>query len=278
MPETQPLPRDLPDDTMPRRQGGHTHTHVHYFSLHPLTRHQQHHAAKLPPHILLLHIMSVLDLAPHLGLPVDLNADSLRGLLDAKRGGLLPAVRGLQRGAPLADQPSGCEEALAGQSSPLHTGQVPAAETHQPAADDVAHAGRLGLGQEAAVVEGRLDGNAGPDLGLEVGDDGPGRFLLRLAERAPVGGLIASCRRPAQQCVGVEVPEHRVDDRSADRATGGVIGGQVDRTAHQARERDQVLFGSLLCALQLVPLDSEGVCQLRFGEGYADDLLGGRVS
>ncbi|QBZ65966.1 hypothetical protein PoMZ_12933 [Pyricularia oryzae] len=178
--------------------------------------------------------MSVLDLAPHLGLPVDLNADSLRGLLDAKRGGLLPAVRGLQRGAPLADQPSGCEEALAGQGSPLHTGQVPAAETHQPAADDVAHAGRLGLGQEATVVEGRLDGNAGPDLGLEVGDDGPGRFLLRLAERAPVGGLVASCRRPAQQCVGVEVPEYRVDDRSADRAAGGVIGGQVDRTAHQA--------------------------------------------
>lgn len=61
-------------------------------------------------------------------------------------------------------------------------------------------------------------------------------------------------------------------------AVGCVIVENVESTADQAREGDEVLLGSLLGGRQDVPFEGQRRGEVRLGERHSDDGLGVGVS
>lgn len=193
----------------------------------PLPSNQQDHTPQLPPQILLLDIVRVLDLAPAPRLPRHLQAHGLRRLFHPKLllglAGRRSRSRSLGVGAflaPLHDQARRGQQALARQRAPLQRGQLKGGEREDPALHHLARAGGLVAREDGGLVEHGHDGDARPDARLQVGHGRGVGLFLPLAERGAVERRVVVAwvgrRGEAEEGVGVEVAEEGGGDRGAD--------------------------------------------------------------
>ena len=163
--------------------------------------------------------MCIFDLAPHARLPLDFEATSFCGLLDAKSR-LGAALQISEFLTPLDQQPRANQETLARQNRSFQSSQFVRGQTGYPALNDTPGHVALLSGHNRTLVEDRFDLDTGPDGCVEVADDGFGGADLDVTQRLdPVlmllhqGGVVRVVFwRPTQQGVGVEIAHHHLDN------------------------------------------------------------------
>ena len=238
---------------------------------------------QLAPHILILHIMRVLDLSPHARLPSHFQTRRLGRLLNPKPLLLTTTLLQLPEFlAPLDQQPRAHKQTLARKHRALQRRKLKRRQPRDPPPDDAARDFRLAEWHYAVFVEDGLQLDARPDGGGEEADDWGGRADLDVAQRRSAcvvhlglhGGVRRLRRCPAQQRVRVQVPHHDRDDLVACcHVAPRFCFHHVLRPRDHRGHGDVVVLQRLLRRFQQVPFDRDRVRKVWFGFRDRDDRL-----